>query len=100
MITLIAATRGAGATRVTGVHFWLSDEEVHLDRATRVAIVAAQRDVVELGVVGVPDEAESALKFSECVPAALMDRLRRARYSPAAEAPVVVEWPVRVRVGG
>ena len=41
MITLIAATRGAGATRVTGVHFWLSDEEVHLDRATRAAVPQA-----------------------------------------------------------
>jgi len=38
---VIEAVRGAGATRIAGVHFWLSDEEAHRERAMRLAIAQA-----------------------------------------------------------
>lgn len=38
---VIEAVRGAGATRIAGVHFWLSDEEANRERATRLAIARA-----------------------------------------------------------
>jgi uncharacterized protein YggE len=39
---VIAAVRAAGASRIAGVHFWLSDEEAVQIRATREAIVRAR----------------------------------------------------------
>ena len=38
---LITTARRAGATRIVGIRFWLSDEEAHRERATREAVAQA-----------------------------------------------------------
>ena len=38
---LITTARNAGATRIVGIRFWLSDEEVHHERAMRQAVAQA-----------------------------------------------------------
>lgn len=65
----------------------------------RAAVVAAQGDVAAAGAGASTEDATAAMKFAECVPAALLDRLAHARFSPGAAAAQMAGRPVHVRVG-
>lgn len=73
-----------------------------LAKALHDAICEAQQDIVEATSTDLQDaqldELISSLKFAEAVPRTLIARLAFARFHPAAEALVLRDRPIRIRI--
>lgn len=110
--TVVEAVRGAGATRIAGVHFWLSDEEEHRERATRLAIAQAhararamaEASSVTLGPVvrlGEPDALAAILGVGAVGGGPgqmVMDSVAPGGEGNSESVPVILPVPIVIRV--